>query len=217
MKLKISLGALCIAMLIFTISSVNIKNTVFSVNDSDYEATGNVGKISEGTIIEYNYKAKGEIVEGYEFSFATYGEKLKKGMVYVEVYDKQTTKLIGKGSIKANAIEDNELTMIKTNRIKLGKKDVRVVVYCEDFEEDKQLTMWLGESKENENGLTKVNGVGLESNLLIFSRIVKKEAPYTWDMILLTSICFVAFCSVPVVKDNQMEAEDGVEEETAET
>ena len=193
--------------------STGIKNTVIDVADSDYTNSGNVGQIAEGTAVEYSYKASGETIEGYEFLFATYGEELKKGTIYMKVYDGDTTKEIGSGQIQANTIEDNELTPIKTERINLGKRNIRVILYCENFDPDKKVTLWLGKSSENEDGKTLVNGIALDNNLLIFSRKVTKEAPYTWDMILITSICFVIFCSVPVVKkEKQLGGNDELEE-----
>ncbi|MDE5781050.1 MAG: hypothetical protein K2I03_06180 [Lachnospiraceae bacterium] len=213
MKLKITFGILTIILFIMCIMSTGIKNTVIDVADSDYTNSGNVGQIAEGTAVEYSYKASGETIEGYEFLFATYGEELKKGTIYMKVYDGDTTKEIGSGQIQANTIEDNELTPIKTERINLGKRNIRVILYCENFDPDKKVTLWLGKSSENEDGKTLVNGIALDNNLLIFSRKVTKEAPYTWDMILITSICFVIFCSVPIVKkEKQLGGNDELEE-----
>lgn len=211
MKLKKILGILTILLLVLSGLSTQIKNTVVEVDDSDYTNSGNVGQIAEGTAVEYSYQASGEVVEGYEFLFATYGEKLRKGTIYLKVYDKDTKEELGSGQIQANTIEDNELTLIKTNRMNLGKREVRVILYCEDFETDKQVTLWLGNSKENEDGRTFVNGIPLDNNLLIFSMKVTKEAPYTWDMLLLTSICFVVFVSIPGKKE-QLGGSDELEE-----
>ncbi|MBD5135797.1 MAG: hypothetical protein HDT39_07530 [Lachnospiraceae bacterium] len=200
MKLKITFGILTIILFIMCIMSTGIKNTVIDVDDSDYTSSGNVGQIAEGTAVEYSYKASGETIEGYGFLFATYGEELTEGTIHMDVYDGDTTEVIASGQIQANTIEDGELASIKTERINLDNRNIRVILYCEDFDPDKLVTLWLGESSENEDGKTLLNGIALDNNLLIFSRKVKKEAPYTWDMILLTSICFVIFCSVPVVK-----------------
>lgn len=197
MKLKITFGILTIIMIVMCIISTGIKNTVIDTEDSDYTISGNVGQIAEGTAVEYRYQASGETIEGYEFLFATYGEKLTEGTVCLEVYDGDTTELIADGQIQANAIGDNELTIIKTERINLDNRNIRVILYCEGFTQDKLVTLWLGRSSENEAGKTLVNGIGLENNLLIFSRKVTKEAPYTWDMILLTSVCFLIFSSIP--------------------
>lgn len=217
MKLKTTVGILTIVLLVMSILSTNIKNTVIDVADSDYTNSGNVGQIAEGTAVEYRYKASDETIEGYEFLFATYGEELTKGTVYMDVYDADTSKIICSGYIKADAIEDNELTPIKTERINLKNRDIRVILYCENFDPDKQVTLWLGKSSENEDGKTLVNGIALENNLLIFSRKVTKETPYTWDMILLTSISFVVFCCIPASKkEKQLGGNDELEEKTTE-
>lgn len=217
MKLKTTVGILTIVLLVMSILSTNIKNTVIDVADSDYTNSGNVGQIAEGTAVEYRYKASDETIEGYEFLFATYGEELTKGTVYMDVYDADTSKIICSGYIEADAIEDNELTPIKTERINLKNRDIRVILYCENFDPDKQVTLWLGKSSENEDGKTLVNGIALENNLLIFSRKVTKETPYTWDMILLTSISFVVFCCIPASKkEKQLGGNDELEEKTTE-
>lgn len=217
MKLKTTVGILTIVLLVMSILSANIKNTVIDVADSDYTNSGNVGQIAEGTAVEYRYKASDETIEGYEFLFATYGEELTKGTVYMDVYDADTSKIICSGYIEADAIEDNELTPIKTERINLKNRDIRVILYCENFDPDKQVTLWLGKSSENEDGKTLVNGIALENNLLIFSRKVTKETPYTWDMILLTSISFVVFCCIPASKkEKQLGGNDELEEKTTE-
>lgn len=200
MKLKITFGILTIILFIMCVMSTRIKNTVIDVADSDYTNSSNVGQIAEGTAVEYRYQASDETIEGYEFLFATYEEELTKGTIYMEVYDGDNTEMIAKGQVQADTIEDGQLTPIKTERVDLDNRNIRVILYCEGFELDKQVTLWLGKSSENKDGKTFINGIALENNLLIFSRKVTKEAPYTWDMILLTSICFVVFCSVPGVK-----------------
>lgn len=102
MKLKTTVGILTIVLLVMSILSTNIKNTVIDVADSDYTNSGNVGQIAEGTAVEYRYKASDETIEGYEFLFATYGEELTKGTVYMDVYDADTSKIICSGYIKAS-------------------------------------------------------------------------------------------------------------------
>lgn len=218
MKLKRLFGILTIFLIIMCGVSANIKNTVVTVEDSGYTNRGNVGRMSEGTVVEYRYQASGETIEGYDFLFATYGEELSKGTVYMDVYDADSNETIAKGSIRVNAIEDNGLTFIDTKRVNLGSRDIRVILYCEGFETDKRITLWLGENNENEDGETFVNGVPLQNNLLIFSHKVTKEAPYTWDFILLTSICFVLYCSIPGrSKENQLGGSDELEEKITET
>lgn len=222
MSIKRISGIITALLLVLCIISTQIKNTIITSDTSDYTNSGNVGQLSEGTAVEFDYKANGETIRGYNLLFATYGEKITEGIVHINVYDKKSDKLLGSGKVNADAIEDNEMTLVKTGHINLKNKQVRVIIYCEGFSEDKLVTLWLGNSDENSDGETYVNGMRLDNNLLIFSQKVTKEAPYTWDIILLTSISFVVFCSAPAKKkkDDQKgdkEEDHELEEKTAET
>lgn len=210
-----------IILIVITAMSTSWKNTVVSCNDKGYEISGDLGKLTEATVVEYNYKAEGETISGFEMIFATYGEQLKEGTVHVEVYEKGDKTLLGEGTIKASTIEDNELTKVKLNKkICLKNKEVRVIIYCEDFDKDKLLTMWMGEAEENEDTTTYVNGMKMKSSLLVFRQVEKKDAPYTWDLILITSMSFVVFCCMPgsILKKSIKESEekDGPDQEISE-
>ena len=197
MNKKMISAIVLVMCIVVTIISTGVKNTVINCDDNEYSISGDLGELADGTVVEYNFKSNGETIQGLEFIFATYGEQLEDGVVRVEVYEKDSTKLLGEGKIKASAIEDNKLTMVKTGRINLGKRDIRVVIYCEGFDEDRLLTMWMGDNEENEDSYTRVNGMHMKSSILVFKQIVTQEAPYTWDCILITSISFVVFCCMP--------------------
>lgn len=217
MKLKSIFGILTIILLIMCVLSAGIKNTSVGVDESNYTNSTDVGHFSEGTAVEYRFKATGETIEGYGFLFATYGEELSKGRVCMNIYDSDTGKVIADGYIRADTIEDNKINIIKTKRINLGRRNIRVILYCEDFEPDELMTLWLGENSENGEGETFVNGIPLENNLLIFGNKVTKEALYTWDVALLASLSFVVFCSIPVYKkEDRLGGNDGLEEKVTE-
>lgn len=186
-----------VTCIVITIISTGVKNTVVDCDNKEYSITGDLGELADGTVVEYSFKGNGETIQGLEFIFATYGKEIKKGVVKTEIYDKHTNKILGEGKIKASAIEDNQLTMLKTGTINLGKRNIRVVIYCEGFERNRLLTMWMGENSENKDGTTYVNGMRMKSNILAFRQVVTKEVPYTWDCILITSISFVVFCCMP--------------------
>ena len=216
MKLKRVLGIATIVLLVICAASTQVKSTVMDVDDADYQIESNVGQIEENMIVEYCYKASGETVDGYQVHFATYGESINKGRIYLEIYDADTNEMIGSGAVDADEIYDNEPTFIGTDKVNLGKKNIRLVIYSQGFEKDKQVTMWMGTTEKTEDGKTLVNGLGQKSNLLIFERRITSEAPYTCDCILITSVCFVLFCCVPGKnKEEQPGGSDELEEETA--
>lgn len=216
MKLKSVLGVAVLIMLIVCVASVDVRREVVSVDDADYQIEGNVGQLEENMIVEYRYKALGNVVSGYQMYFATYGKEIENGTVYLEVYDADTNDMLASSTVNAEEICDNEPTVIETEQFDTGKRNIRLVIYGEGFDEDRRVTLWLGTTKKTEDGITMVNGLGQKNNLLVFERKVTSEATYTWDCVLVTSMCFVLFCCVPGKnKKEQQGGSDELEEKTA--
>lgn len=216
MKLKRVLCVAVLIMLIVCAVSLDVRREVVSVDDAGYQIEGNVGQLEENMIVEYRYKASGNVVSGYQMYFATYGKEIENGTIYLEIYDADTNDMLVSSTVNAEEICDNEPTIIETEQFDTGKRNIRLVVYGEGFDEDRRVTLWLGTTKKTEDGTTMINGLGQKNNLLVFERKVTSEATYTWDCILVTSICFVLFCCVPGKnKEEQPGGSDELEEKTA--
>ncbi len=227
MNLKKILGIICIVMAVLCLVSTQVKTAVYNIDDSEYSVEGNAGIIKNDTVIEYVYSASGDTVAGYEFMFATYGKKPTSGRILLDVFDDDTNELLGSGSVKAERIEDNEMVLIKTKRIKTGDRKIRLVISAGDLKNDEKITLWLGKNDENKKSVTLIDGDREEDNLLVFSRIESKQAPYVWDMVLITAICFAVYCSalkpeeeensesdIEIIDNGQTEDIDGAQEET---
>ena len=191
MRKKI-LGIATLVLLALTILSAIFKTTV--KNDTAIEDTQKkaVGYIEKDTEIEYVFTSEEDIV-GIKLLIGTYGKKITRGKLIIRIYDYESDELLVKTDIESENLRDNQFAYADTGKLQTKDRKLKVMITGRDFFKSKGVTLWLGENTLDEYAVTRIDEQRQEDNLIITTCYLVKDTPYTWELLLLTAVCFLVF------------------------
>lgn len=185
-------GIATLILLVLTILSTIIKSTVKTDTAIDYKQTKVTGFIERETEIEYVFTPKEDIV-GMKFLIGTYGKKITKGKLIVTVYDYKTNEEIATANIEAENLRDNQFAFADTGLIETKDRKLKVTIHSNGFVKGRYIALWLGDNSLDEDGDTRINNRKNKENLIVTTCYLVKDTPYTWELVLLTAVCFLIF------------------------
>lgn len=185
-------GIATLVLLLLTILSVVVKSTVRTDTTIGNTQTGIAGDIKKDTVIESVFTPKVDIV-GLKFLFATYGKKITRGKLIVKIYDDKTNEQLAKTNIEAEHFKDNDFVFAKTGLLDTKGRKIRVTIEGRDFSESKYVTLWIGKNQIDKNLITNIDNKRISDNLIFTTTYLVKDNPYTWELVLLSTICFLMF------------------------
>ena len=191
MRKKI-LGIATLVLLALTIVSAIFKTSVKNDTAIEYTPKEAVGYIEKDTEIEYVFTPEEDIV-GIKLLIGTYGKKITRGKLIIRIYDHESDELLVKTDIDSEGLRDNQFAYADTGKLQTKARKIRVMITARDFWRSKGVTLWLGDNSLDEYSVTRVDDLRQEDDLIITASYLVKDTPYTWELLLLTAVCFLVF------------------------
>lgn len=198
-----------VIMAIMAAVSFGIKTDVKVETKNNLANKTTCGKINSKRNIQYIFTPKENIVS-FNILVGTYDKILEWGDLFINVYDYNTEKLIGKASVNARGFRDNQYIEAITGKMNVKDKKIIVEITGKGFNRNMNPTLWFGDNGLDEDSQTYIDGVKSKDQLIINTNYTVKETPYTFELILLTAFSFILYCCQ--TEEKKIEQKDFVKE-----
>ncbi|MCI8669064.1 MAG: hypothetical protein HFI34_06030 [Lachnospiraceae bacterium] len=185
-------GIAVLVLLALTILSAIFKTSVKNDTSIEYTQKKAVGYVEKDTEIEYVFTPQEDIV-GIKLLIGTYGKKITRGKLIIRIYDYESDELLVKTDIESENLRDNQFAYADTGKLQTKNRKLKVLITGREFWRSKGVTLWLGENSLDEYSVTKVDELRQKDELIITTSYLVKDTPYTWELLLLTAVCFLVF------------------------
>lgn len=185
-------GIATLVLLALTILSAIFKTSVKNDTSIEYTQKKAVGYLEKDTEIEYVFTSEEDIV-GIKLLIGTYGKKITRGKLIIRIYDYESDELLVKTDIEAEDLRDNQFAYADTGKLQTKDRKLKIMITGRDFWRSRGVTLWLGENSLDENSITRVDDLRQKDELVITTSYLVKDKPYTWELLLLTAVCFLVF------------------------
>ena len=203
-------GILTVIFLLVTIVSVNFKTEVTSDTKIKYSNEDTCGPIGNDKKIEYIFTSDRDIT-GIKLYIATYGKKIRKGRLKLEVFDAGTNERLAQVSREAKYLENNKFVLFETGKLETKDRELRIEITASQFKDRAPVGIWIGSNDlDNYSKTYNTMGESISKQLILTTTYATSKNLFTWELLLITLICFVCFTCTMVEKDKQ--SDEKVEE-----